>query len=115
MKLEDLSRTSRGSPQVDASNSFKGFLLLGCFLALDGLTSTFQEKLFKDQFVWAPVKGSGRNSKKGSYKEFRLMGLFEGLGSKVSGRGIVCSFSTCACAREREGERETWETEEVVT
>ncbi|CAE7240898.1 slc35b2 [Symbiodinium sp. KB8] len=34
--------------KVDASNSFKGFLLLGCFLALDGLTSTFQEKLFKE-------------------------------------------------------------------
>ncbi|CAE6949472.1 slc35b2, partial [Symbiodinium natans] len=34
--------------KVDAGNSFKGFLLLGCFLALDGLTSTFQEKLFKE-------------------------------------------------------------------
>ena len=34
--------------KVDANNSFKGFLLLGGFLALDGLTSTFQEKLFKE-------------------------------------------------------------------
>eukprot|EP00439_Symbiodinium_sp_Y106_P063865 s305_g9.t4 len=34
--------------KVDATNSLKGFLLLGCFLALDGLTSTFQEKLFKE-------------------------------------------------------------------
>jgi len=34
--------------KVDASNSMKGFLLLGGFLALDGLTSTFQEKLFKE-------------------------------------------------------------------
>ena len=34
--------------KLDAGNSFKGFLLLGCFLALDGLTSTFQEKLFKE-------------------------------------------------------------------
>ncbi|CAE7340805.1 slc35b2 [Symbiodinium natans] len=34
--------------RVDANNSFKGFVLLGGFLALDGLTSTFQEKLFKE-------------------------------------------------------------------
>lgn len=34
--------------KVDATNSMKGFLLLGGFLALDGLTSTFQEKLFKE-------------------------------------------------------------------
>ncbi|CAJ1367317.1 unnamed protein product [Effrenium voratum] len=34
--------------KVDSANSFKGFLLLGGFLALDGLTSTFQEKLFKE-------------------------------------------------------------------
>ncbi len=38
-----------------ATRSFvtlKGFLLLGGFLALDGLTSTFQEKLFKDRAIW---------------------------------------------------------------
>ncbi|CAE7872436.1 slc35b2 [Symbiodinium necroappetens] len=34
--------------KVSSANSFKGFLLLGGFLALDGLTSTFQEKLFKE-------------------------------------------------------------------
>ncbi|CAJ1409196.1 unnamed protein product [Effrenium voratum] len=34
--------------KVDTGNSFKGFVLLGGFLALDGLTSTFQEKLFKE-------------------------------------------------------------------
>jgi len=40
--------TGPTTSKVDASNSFKGFLLLGGFLALDGLTSTFQEKLFKE-------------------------------------------------------------------
>lgn len=34
--------------KVDSGNSFKGFLFLGAFLLLDGLTSTLQEKLFKD-------------------------------------------------------------------
>lgn len=33
--------------------TLKGFLLLGGFLALDGLTSTFQEKLFKDRPLFA--------------------------------------------------------------
>jgi len=32
----------------DNQNSVKGLLLLGMFLACDGLTSTFQEKLFKE-------------------------------------------------------------------
>lgn len=32
----------------DAGNSMKGFVLLLCFLGLDGLTSTMQEKLFKE-------------------------------------------------------------------
>jgi len=32
----------------NAGNSSRGFLLLAAFLALDGFTSTFQEKLFKD-------------------------------------------------------------------
>lgn len=34
--------------KVDSGNSFMGFLFLGAFLLLDGLTSTLQEKLFKD-------------------------------------------------------------------
>lgn len=47
--------------KVDGGNSMKGFLLLGAFLALDGLTSTFQEKLFKDiqsrvKLVWLSMR-----------------------------------------------------------
>ncbi|CAK9038533.1 unnamed protein product [Durusdinium trenchii] len=34
--------------KVNSANSMKGFMLLGGFLVLDGLTSTFQEKLFKE-------------------------------------------------------------------
>merc|ERR1719440_1799610 len=36
------------SSQSDAGNSSYGLALLGGFLALDGFTSTFQEKLFKE-------------------------------------------------------------------
>mmetsp|Transcript_54010 Transcript_54010/g.99418 ORF Transcript_54010/g.99418 Transcript_54010/m.99418 type:complete len:342 (-) Transcript_54010:108-1133(-) len=42
-----LKTGSISSPQ-DSSNSIYGLLLLLVFLALDGLTSTFQEKLFKE-------------------------------------------------------------------
>lgn len=34
--------------KLDSANSFIGLMLLVAFLALDGFTSTFQEKLFKD-------------------------------------------------------------------
>lgn len=36
------------SPNNGSGSSFYGFLLLACFLACDGLTSTMQEKLFKE-------------------------------------------------------------------
>merc|ERR1719401_458038 len=36
------------SSQSDQGNSMYGLALLGGFLALDGFTSTFQEKLFKE-------------------------------------------------------------------
>merc|ERR1719183_3219484 len=36
------------SSHGDAATSTHGLLLLGGFLALDGFTSTFQEKLFKE-------------------------------------------------------------------
>jgi len=36
------------SSSSEDSNSYYGFLLLAAFLALDGFTSTMQEKLFKD-------------------------------------------------------------------
>jgi len=37
--------------KVDQNSSFRGFVLLVLFLALDGLTSTMQEKLFKEHKV----------------------------------------------------------------
>jgi len=40
--------TGPTSSKVDSGSSFKGFLLLGAFLLLDGLTSTLQEKMFKE-------------------------------------------------------------------
>ncbi|CAK9010684.1 Adenosine 3'-phospho 5'-phosphosulfate transporter 1 (PAPS transporter 1) (Solute carrier family 35 member B2) [Durusdinium trenchii] len=40
--------TGPTNSKVDSGNSMWGFVLLGGFLALDGLTSTFQEKLFKE-------------------------------------------------------------------
>lgn len=40
--------TGPTASKIDSGSSFKGFMLLGGFLALDGLTSTFQEKLFKE-------------------------------------------------------------------
>jgi len=40
--------TGPTASKTDAGNSLKGFLFLGGFLALDGLTSTLQEKLFKE-------------------------------------------------------------------
>lgn len=40
--------TGPTASKVDSGSSIKGFMLLGGFLALDGLTSTFQEKLFKE-------------------------------------------------------------------
>merc|ERR1719215_378140 len=35
----------------EGANSTYGLMLLGLFLALDGFTSTFQEKLFKDHIT----------------------------------------------------------------
>merc|ERR1719174_1303521 len=40
--------TGPTSAPSDKANSFYGFALLVMFLAFDGLTSTFQEKLFKE-------------------------------------------------------------------
>lgn len=40
--------TGPTTSKVDSGSSFKGFALLGAFLVLDGLTSTLQEKLFKE-------------------------------------------------------------------
>mmetsp|Transcript_12663 Transcript_12663/g.21757 ORF Transcript_12663/g.21757 Transcript_12663/m.21757 type:complete len:338 (-) Transcript_12663:189-1202(-) len=40
--------TGPTASKVDSGSSFKGFLYLGGFLFLDGLTSTFQEKLFRE-------------------------------------------------------------------
>jgi len=43
--------TGPTSSPSDAGNSVKGFVLLLAFLALDGLTSTMQERLFKEHQV----------------------------------------------------------------
>lgn len=40
--------TGPTASKTDANNSLKGFVFLAGFLALDGLTSTLQEKLFKE-------------------------------------------------------------------
>jgi len=40
--------TGPTASKTDAGNSLKGFFFLGGFLMLDGLTSTLQEKLFKE-------------------------------------------------------------------
>jgi len=47
--------------------TLKGFLLLGGFLALDGLTSTFQEKLFKDRPLFATASTSSNKHRWGVF------------------------------------------------
>ena len=66
-----------------ATRSFvtlKGFLLLGGFLALDGLTSTFQEKLFKDR--------AGTASTSCFFKQAALT-------SKLVTLGVYCLILDC--------------------
>eukprot|EP00439_Symbiodinium_sp_Y106_P087014 s33_g38.t1 len=76
--------------KVDANNSFKGFLLLGGFLALDGLTSTFQEKLFKEEFRETrplrvlPSDLSGQEHKTTKYNQMLYINLLSATVSMVT-------------------------------
>merc|ERR1719440_964358 len=69
------------SSHDDAGNSSYGLMLLGGFLALDGFTSTFQEKLFKEH----------------STSKYNQM-LYINLGSCVISSGTLLASGTATSA-----------------